>query len=116
MQLIDFLNSKPIFYKKIDYKYINRSFEIVKSHIHLPKKIIHIVGTNGKGSTGRFLAHYLCKSGYDTLHYSSPHILKFNERIWINGNNSKDKKLNQAHKRLQKILPNKLIRRLSYFE
>ncbi len=50
------------------------------------------------------------------LHYSSPHILKFNERIWINGKDSSDNKLNHAHNKLQEILPINLIKKLTYFE
>ena len=51
-----------------------------------------------KGSTGRFLAHYLHKTDYKVLHYSSPHIMKFNERIWINGNDVSDENLEIAHR------------------
>jgi dihydrofolate synthase/folylpolyglutamate synthase len=116
MSLIRYLQNKPIYYKKIDYNHIKEAFALLKQHIKIPTKIIHIVGTNGKGSSGRFLAYYLSQKGFDTLHYSSPHILKFNERIWINGEDSSDKQLNKAHKKLQKILPNRLIKRLSYFE
>ena len=51
-----------------------------------------------------------------TLHYSSPHIVKFNERIWINGKNSSDEQLNDAHKTILSILPSNLISSLTYFE
>ncbi len=50
------------------------------------------------------------------LHYSSPHIIEFNERIWINGTNSSDDQLNFAHKKLQELLPINLIEKLTYFE
>ena len=50
----------------------------------------HIVGTNGKGSTGRYLASLLQQLNQKVLHYSSPHILKFNERIWIEGTDVSD--------------------------
>ena len=54
--------------------------------------------------------------GKKVLHYSSPHILKFNERIWINGKDSSDKELDNTHKKLQKILPSNLNDKLTYFE
>ena len=50
------------------------------------------------------------------LHYSSPHIIEFNERIWINGTNSSDDQLNFAHEKLQELLPINLIEKLTYFE
>ena len=78
--------------------------------------VIHIVGTNGKGSTGRFLAHYLHKKNYKVLHYSSPHILKFNERIWINGYDVSDKDLENSHKFLQDLYEISFLEKLTYFE
>ena len=50
------------------------------------------------------------------LHYSSPHIIEFNERIWINGTNSSDDQLNFAHEKLQELLPINLTEKLTYFE
>lgn len=46
---------------------------------------IHIAGSNGKGSTASFIASILMESGYRTGLYTSPHFVKFNERISING-------------------------------
>ena len=45
----------------------------------------HIAGSNGKGSTASFISSILIESGYKTGLYTSPHFLKFNERIRING-------------------------------
>jgi dihydrofolate synthase/folylpolyglutamate synthase len=45
----------------------------------------HIAGTNGKGSTSSFLASILQESGYRTALYTSPHLIRFPERIRING-------------------------------
>lgn len=110
-----FLNSKPLYYKHIDYNRIKVAFDIVKKNLKLPK-IIHIVGTNGKGSTGRMVAHLLLKSGFSTAHYTSPHILKFNERFWLNGDECSDDILEIAHKRLYKNLDDESRDKLSYFE
>ncbi len=46
---------------------------------------IHIAGTNGKGSTAAFLASILQEAGYRTGLYTSPHLLRFTERIRIDG-------------------------------
>ena len=50
-------------------------------------KMIHIGGTNGKGSTSNILASILQESGYKTGLYNSPHLIDFTERIKINGEN-----------------------------
>ena len=48
-------------------------------------KYVHVTGTNGKGSTCAMLASMLQKAGYKTGLYTSPYIVRFNERIQING-------------------------------
>ncbi len=47
--------------------------------------LIHVGGTNGKGSTCAMLAAILQAAGYRTGLYSSPHLLSFTERIRVNG-------------------------------
>ncbi len=113
--LKDFLDNKPLYYDKIDYTRMPRVYESVKSHFKIPKTI-HLIGTNGKGTTGRFLASALHSLGYATGHYTSPHILHFNERVWLAGEDVKDEKLESAHKELQSILTQKSADSLSYFE
>lgn len=110
-----FLEHKTLYYDKIDFSCIKSSWQKLSTHIKLPFTI-HIVGTNGKGSTGRFLAHYLYKKNYRVLHYSSPHILKFNERIWINGSDVSDEDLETAHKFLQNLFEIETLEKLTYFE
>ncbi len=110
-----YLNSKPLYYDKIDYDVIVQAWNILKKYISLPY-VIHIVGTNGKGTTGRFLASFLSQLKFSTLHYSSPHILKFNERIWINGKDVSNDTLNKAHENLFAMLPTTIEEKLTYFE
>ena len=52
-------------------------------HKGLP--VIHIAGTNGKGSTAVMIASMLKLSGLKVGLYTSPHLLRFNERIRVNG-------------------------------
>jgi len=47
--------------------------------------LIHVAGTNGKGSTCAHLQTILRAHGYKVGLYTSPHLIKFNERIRING-------------------------------
>jgi len=115
MSLKKFLDSKPLYYDKIDYDRFPNIYKKIKSRFNLPK-IIHIVGTNGKGSTGKVLAHILHVKGFHVGHYSSPHIIKFNERIWIDGEDISDKLLETTHQKLQNILSKEDSKALSYFE
>ena len=48
-------------------------------------KTFHIAGSNGKGSTSSFIASILLELGYKVGLYTSPHFVRFNERILING-------------------------------
>jgi len=57
-------------------------------HIGNPEKSLkafHIAGSNGKGSTSAFIASILMEAGYKVGLYTSPHFVRFNERIIING-------------------------------
>ena len=48
-------------------------------------KVIHIAGTNGKGSVSVLTAEILSEAGFKTALYTSPHLFKYNERFKING-------------------------------
>lgn len=48
-------------------------------------RYVHVVGTNGKGSTTSMIAHSLTAAGYRTGMFISPFILDFRERMQIDG-------------------------------
>ena len=48
------------------------------------KNVIHIAGTNGKGSTLSFIASALMSNGYKVGTYTSPHLIDYCERIQLN--------------------------------
>jgi dihydrofolate synthase/folylpolyglutamate synthase len=48
-------------------------------------KIIHVAGTNGKGSVCAYLNSILCAHGYKTGLFTSPHLIDIRERIQVNG-------------------------------
>lgn len=58
-------------------------------HKKLPP-VIHVAGTNGKGSSSALLESIFKKAGYKVHLYTSPHIREFNERIKIAGNRIED--------------------------
>lgn len=53
-------------------------------------RIIHIAGTNGKGSAASYIENILIEAGYSVGKFTSPHILKYNERIVFNRNMIED--------------------------
>lgn len=52
---------------------------------HQKLNIVQIAGTNGKGSTGAFLAAIMTAAGYRTAFFSSPHLSDFAERFRVDG-------------------------------
>lgn len=115
MRLDEFLAAKPLFYQRINYKRMPAMWEILRKS--LPKfEVVQLIGTNGKGSTGRFLSQMLHASGASVGHYTSPHIFKFNERFWLNSKILSDDELLLAHQKLTMIIGEDLIKQASYFE
>ncbi len=58
--------------------------------------IIHLAGTNGKGSTQAFLREIFTEAGYKVHAYTSPHLVSFNERIILAGAEISDEFLNEC--------------------
>ncbi len=61
--------------------------------VHSLPFVIHISGTNGKGSVCRMLENIYLQAGYSVGLYTSPHLQDVNERVRINGKNISDGKL-----------------------
>ncbi len=57
------------------------------------RRIVTVTGTNGKGSTCAFIASLLRAQGLKVGVYSSPHLLRYNERVQIDGEQSSDEAL-----------------------
>ncbi|MBR0141381.1 MAG: bifunctional tetrahydrofolate synthase/dihydrofolate synthase, partial [Ruminococcus sp.] len=84
-QCMDFINS----YSKSGGKItdLSRAKELMDSIGNPEKslKFVHIAGTNGKGSTLEYISNALIFSGYKTGQFTSPFIIRYNDRIRING-------------------------------
>ncbi len=79
----------------------------------LSARIITVGGTNGKGSTCAFLESILLQSGYRVGLYTSPHLLRYNERVRIDGVPVTDAQLVTAFAAVEQVRGNVS---LTYFE
>lgn len=83
-ETISFLYNLQTFGMKFGLKGIKQLLAVLgEPHRRFPT--IHIAGTNGKGSTAAMIAAMFTAAGYRTAFYTSPHILRYEERIRING-------------------------------
>jgi len=74
-------------------------------------KIIHVAGTNGKGSVCAMISSILQEAGYKVGMYTSPHLKKFNERIRVNNDLITDKEIVEYYLQVKKHVTNQ-----SFFE
>ncbi|MFH1770160.1 MAG: folylpolyglutamate synthase/dihydrofolate synthase family protein [archaeon] len=72
-------------------------------------KIIHIAGTNGKGSTAAMIESILRVEGYSTGLYTSPHLVMFNERIKHNNKDITTEELAFLVEKIKKVCEKKNI-------
>lgn len=56
-------------------------------------KFVHVAGTNGKGSVVEYISNALIYSGYKTGQFTSPFVLRYTDRIRINGEEISEKSL-----------------------
>ncbi|MEJ8751337.1 Mur ligase family protein [Lagierella sp. ICN-221743] len=79
-------------------------------------KIIQIAGTNGKGSVGTFLSTLLKEQGYKVMHFSSPHLEKYEERIKIDLKPISQELLIKNVEEILEKIEIKDLKSLNYFE
>ena len=82
-EALKYIHSLPVFSGIIDFE----KTKILMEYSGRPQdklKVIHIAGTNGKGSTAAFINNILIEAGYNTGLYTSPYIEHFTERIKLN--------------------------------
>ncbi len=65
--------------------------------------VITVAGTNGKGSSVAFLSEVLLAQGYRVCTYTSPHLLRYNERVCVNGRPVSDEQLCAAFERIEAV-------------
>ena len=80
---------------------------------NIPKVVITVAGTNGKGSTVSMLDAVYRAAGYRVGTYTSPHLVHYGERIRINGSTASDGSLCQAFHNIDQV---RGVIPLTYFE
>lgn len=111
--IFDYLNTKESEYREFDPTRMYTLFNKLQDHIKLDSYKIHVLGTNGKGSTGRTISQSLAEAGKSVLHFTSPHLFSFRERFFINNRVVSLEKLQEAHLFLQQF---DFMKASSYFE
>ena len=96
----------PILEKKNNFR--ESSFSKLKKAVselklNKPSQIISVTGTNGKGSTLEILSQVLSNNSYKVGLFTSPHLIKFNERIKINNRAVSDKEIIETFKKLENL-------------
>lgn len=85
----------------------------------LPFRILHVAGTNGKGSVCALLESILREAGYRTGLYTSPHLVSFHERYRVNGKVIPDARLTElaeAVEQAAEAVQRRTGRPLTFFE
>lgn len=73
-------------------------------HPERQTKFVHIAGTNGKGSVAEMMAKILEKAGYRMGKFMSPHLIRFNERIQVDGQEITDAEIEQLLDELAPVI------------
>ncbi|CAB4604734.1 unannotated protein [freshwater metagenome] len=68
-------------------------------------RVIHVTGTNGKGSTARMITALLVEHGLSVGTYSSPHLQRINERICWNGETISDEQFASVVTEIARVAP-----------
>lgn len=81
---------------------------------HEKLKIIHVAGTNGKGSTTRMTAKMLENAGYQVCTYTSPFVTKLNENFRINDEMINDQELDEFARLVLEVIDQQKIKATHY--
>lgn len=100
-EALDWLYQQKKLKKREDLSRIKNCIELLKIQISYP--VIHIAGTNGKGSTASYLNRMLMLSGKKVGLFVSPYVISFNERIEINQEYISDEDILLYIDKLQKL-------------
>ena len=94
-EAVNYIEEIPKFTKKTSLDHTRRLLERL-GHPEQGMKIIHVAGTNGKGSVCSFLNSMFMEGGYTCGLFTSPHLVKINERFLINNRMTDDETFLEA--------------------
>ncbi len=100
----DFLDSLAHFGMRFGLERMHRLLEAL-GHPERRFRVLHVAGTNGKGSTCAFAASMLRAHGLRVGLYTSPHLVRFNERIQVDGQDIGDEQLAEGVEALLAAFP-----------
>ena len=92
----EYINSIPKFAGKTELKNTEILLDVLGIDT-TQMKIIHVAGTNGKGSVCSFISNTLVRAGHRTGLFISPHLVKINERIQMDNTPVSDEIFNRAY-------------------
>lgn len=99
---IDYLSGLEKFGMKLGLENITELLDRL-SNPQREWKAIHVAGTNGKGSVCAYISSILQEAGYKIGLYTSPHLIRLNERIQINGKQIPDDQLEKLANQTKKV-------------
>lgn len=110
------LEHKPVKTYNFDLKKFKNFLKEFSSPENDIGKVIHVAGTNGKGSVVEIISQILIESSYRVGTYTSPHIKYVNERIKINNRMISDKDFKRYEKLVYENIKNKCKDYRTFFE
>lgn len=115
MNLFELYYKDKLEFKNIDLKLsnIDNALNDIEFSQNKLGKIIHVAGTNGKGTTSYFISQFLEQNNIKVALFTSPHILSINERLSINSKNISTEEFNNYFSKYKSIIKKY---NLSYFE
>lgn len=100
-EAVDFLYSLPKFTTKNSLEHTAGFLRLLGSPCK-DRKIIHVAGSNGKGSVCSFLYHILLSSGKSVGLFTSPHLVDIRERFCVNGHMVSEEEFLDAYRKVRR--------------
>ena len=101
--MVSYIADIPKFTKKHSLEHTREFIRRLGNPCH-DRKIIHVAGTNGKGSVCAFMQAILLCEGKTVGFFTSPHLVRLNERIQMNGRQISDEMLLSCFERVKEVV------------
>ena len=117
-EMLEEINQIPMFGTSGGLENVKKYLNLL-NHPERNFQVIHVAGTNGKGSVCAFMESVLRTAGYKTALFTSPHLVRINERFRINFQECDDQVLMDAWIRVKELLEDREkygLSLLTYYE